>query len=905
MGRKRYARIEHQQTTTTTGGHGGAEIQRADGPGQAFAAVMAGMATPGSILALQRTIGNAAVNQLLRQQAAIASVHHTLMPAAFGPSVQRHTEGDQGIGHICSAACRHAVQRTTAESLPPTAPIGSAREMHVCGPECRHAGEYGLGQATVMRATAQAPTSAMPRIPLRRTAGRPLAVQRHSSFEHKMLGDVSPEDLKVLAAAANLDKKSGMALEKYGNGGAKEIRGPNGVIRKENVLHVLNQEIRRLNYFKNAAVRPDGTPMSGQEFQEHLRKQDKKDRMQSRLDEEGLSFGQARARIATPQGAQLKQDLTEINNNEWQVRIVSLPSQGGAAPLLISYGEMNTLADLYGSPQELIQADPTNRYEIVQGIRQQSIIKFLDMLREVEGANIVKKKFGMHLGEGFDDAIGSTGRGNGPLPMGELRLMGKIPGATGKQTGSADTSQSYVGGLARNACHFAPESWHSWADYHDKGRRLAASAYALRNPPNAVQPSQADLATADERENGALIYNGFGDHFLQDSYAAGHLINKTQIMLWLVKWLDAHPYQSDKETASEWRRIQPMAYNQPGLGVEANRYDASQVGTIKAKDPQSVENMKDPGGDAVQGRKDRFAALGLRIPSSLTPGDPAFDFLVAWQQAAATNEKQRTMTVDKAIARGFARDYVVASIAFKRLVADDVARVDGKGVKRQDLSAYTFTKIGKMSFVLNGDYVPKDATAFGALRADLGSANAGTKANAEQEYATKATNVTYAQFHKFLNSTLLQASSNVLHDHFCKNGVEVETGSGESLGRIYGDDAMLGKDSAKGVEYSGVTARTSRQAIFDLIEYGPNNAGHPIPAITDISKRFPTKAKLDNGSYGSLDQWHTDLEQLCNNTIFPDMKGKVTGSIKNIAATVSPEVSPKVSKDVHPGADVF
>ena len=904
MGHKRHASVEHQQTKTTTGGHSRAEVQRADVPGQAFAAVMAAVATPGNILALQRTIGNAAVNQLLRQQAAIAAVQRMPMPAAFGPSVQRRAEGDEGIGHICTAGCRHAVQRATENSLPVAAPVGSAPETHVCGPQCRHTAGHGASQATVMRATAHGHT---PRIPVRRTAGRPLSVQRHSSFEHKMLGDVSPEDLKVLASAANLDKKSGMALEKYGNGGAKEIRGPNGVIRKENVIHVLEQEIRRLNYFKSAAVQPNGTAMSGKEYQAHLRKQDKRDRAQNRLDEEGISAGQAQALFDNGQGAQLKQDLTEITNTEWQVRIVSLPSRDGSDPLLITYGEMNTLADLFGSPHELANADPKNRYQIVQGVRQQSLMKFLDMLREVEGANILKKKFGMHLGEGFDDAIGSTGRGNGPLPMGELRLMGKIPGAKGKKTGDEDTSQSYVGGLARNACHFAPESWHSWADYHDKGRKLATSAYDLRHPANGAQPSPADLTTADERENGAMIYNGYGDHFLQDSYAAGHLINKTQIMMWLVKWLDAHPFQSDKESATEWRRIQPMAYNQPGLGVEANRYDTTQVGAIKAKDPQSVENMKDPGGDATQGRKDRFAALGLRIPPSLTPGSPAFDMLVGWQHAAARNSKNRTMTVDEAIGptHGLAQNYVDASIAFKRLVEDDVARVEGKGIKRQDLSGKTFTAIRRMSFVLNNDYVPKDALAFGALRAGLGSANGVTKANAEQRYANKAMNVTYAQYHKFLNSTLLQASSNVLHDHFCKNGIEVETASGESLGRIYGDDAMLGKDSAKGVQYSGETARTSRQSIFDLIEYGPNDGGHPIPAVTDISARFPTKAKLDNGSYGSLDQWHTDLEKLCNNTIFPDMKGKVTGSIKNIAATVSSEVSPKVSKDVHPGADVF
>jgi len=378
-------------------------------------------------------------------------------------------------------------------------------------------------------------------------------------------------------------------------------------------------------------------------------------------------------------------------------------------------------------------------------------------------------------------------------------------------------------------------------------------------------------------------------------------------MQWFVKWLDAHPFQSDKESAAEWRKIQPMAYNQPGLGVEANRYDTTQVGAIRAKDPQSVENMKDPvvGGQA-QGRRDHFAALGLRIPPSLTPNSPAFNFLVEWQNAAATNSANRTMTVATATGPlGLAPRYVDASIAFKRLVEDDVARVEGKGIKRQDVSNKTFAEIRAMKFVLRPEYVPSNAAAFAAVRADLGSAVPGARANAERQYANKALNTTYAQYHKFLNSTLLQASTNVLHDHFCQNGIEVETASNVSLGRIYGDDRMLGKDSAKGVQYSGETARMSRQTIFNLIDYGPNNGAHPVPAVTAISARFPTKAKLDNGSYGSLDRWHQDLESLCNNTIFPDLKGKVTGSLKNVAATFSSKVSTQVSKDVHPGAEGF
>ncbi len=35
----------------------------------------------------------------------------------------------------------------------------------------------------------------------------------------------------------------------------------------------------------------------------------------------------------------------------------------------------------------------------------------------------------------------------------------------------------------------------------------------------------------------ARIYAGYADHFLQDSYAAGHLVNKTLVMQWYIEWL--------------------------------------------------------------------------------------------------------------------------------------------------------------------------------------------------------------------------------------------------------------------------------------------------------------------------------------------------------------------------------
>ena len=46
------------------------------------------------------------------------------------------------------------------------------------------------------------------------------------------------------------------------------------------------------------------------------------------------------------------------------------------------------------------------------------------------------------------------------------------------------------------------------------------------------------LAAGQDREKlrtRARIYTGYADHFLQDSYAAGHLVNKTLVMQWYIE----------------------------------------------------------------------------------------------------------------------------------------------------------------------------------------------------------------------------------------------------------------------------------------------------------------------------------------------------------------------------------
>lgn len=95
--------------------------------------------------------------------------------------------------------------------------------------------------------------------------------------------------------------------------------------------------------------------------------------------------------------------------------------------------------------------------------------------------------------------------------------------------------QRYFGLLTRNACHFAPYSWHRWARFHEE-----ASDHALAFHRGQTEKGPADDldTSADENLRQAWLENGYGDHFLQDSFAAGHLVNKTLVMQWFVDYVN-------------------------------------------------------------------------------------------------------------------------------------------------------------------------------------------------------------------------------------------------------------------------------------------------------------------------------------------------------------------------------
>ena len=253
-----------------------------------------------------------------------------------------------------------------------------------------------------------------------------------------------------------------------------------------------------------------------------------------------------------------------------------LPGSG----LVVTLGELNVLPDYLAHPAEIETAPEAFLLPLIQSIRSLNITE----LRRAAGS-------------GFRP--GPRPRLQGSLRYPRLRGLAEIGevlevDALGRRCGFAPW-KLYSSAVGRNAGHFAPVSWYRWRSYHLMARELIARSLA---------------AAGDDRERlrtRARIYAGYADHFLQDSYAAGHLVDKTLVMQWYVEWLaDARVPCLDRHVLTRMTTsMQPFLHDRdPQSVVEAPtlaaRIDAS--GVIGSSD---------------QERRDAYAAYLAMLGSSV------------------------------------------------------------------------------------------------------------------------------------------------------------------------------------------------------------------------------------------------------------------------------------------------
>lgn len=737
-------------------------------------------------------------------------------------------------------------------------------------------------------ARSRATTPRAPADPGREVPAEGLPVQRHSSWEHKLLGDANPQTLAKMGSWQDLITQTTTGGQQSGT---VQIGGVAGAVDKGQVMHVLVQEMARLKSWQDS---PPTAPSTADAM--HATRKD----------------------------------------DTFDVIVVRLPGPDG---LMITYGEMNTLADFYGDLDTMKTANPKHRRQIVQSVRKETFLRLKEIYdslsksltaqektsQDVVGAkalysasNLGKAKF---AGAATPDFISGVA-GQADLLAGDSPVIGQGTGARG------DTNK-YGATLARNACHFVPESWHAWAKQHGDARALALESWNryleakrlqdamavtdfAKRPLDQVE-AQSKLAVAkavsSRTANEALVANGFGDHYLQDSYASGHMINKTQIMQWYVQFIDKNDkwdYFKDKN----WRKVQQMAYRQdlaqPGQYDKANVRGATagNQNEAAARDPQSVES-------GVAGDwKARFDALGLQVPASLrTPGTDTRRVVEWWQGNAMRSIFGRSLTgadFGSAPVQGAA-----LQTALIQLIRDGVVRTTEAVTARGGYMAFTdqqiarahFTNFAKTKLVLREDYIPSGS----GKRAKFRSALAQSSRGDDAAYQKMAASVTYGDYLEFIKSGFLQKSTNALHDTFCQRGLKVTNQAGGVAFKVYGDDRMFNEGSSAGVTHSAETANMSRDSILSIINSGADGG----TSTASILARLPSHVELDvagNPVTEDIATWHNSsqpgrLHDLCDSVVFPQMSWSLMQ--KAVPGIAGSDLG-KISRDegVH-GADAF
>jgi hypothetical protein len=283
---------------------------------------------------------------------------------------------------------------------------------------------------------------------LRSQGHEPVAVQRHSSWEHALIGDTKPQDLAQAVGEGDV------------NAGNRE--------------HLLREELRRMQFF-------------------HL-------------------------------------DPTRDPTGEFpDIRWIQLKQ----SQLWLSYGELTALPDYLANPTYADYMDQESLIPVLQRLRQAIQDKVEDRLPRDDGFDA--------YGESPADAEPERQQGQAD----EGGVSGVVSAAAG-EVNAVDAATAWLGSerhkavLSRNACHFAPYSWERWRHFHNQARQLAAEYHRTDPWANTATPKGNVSAAGDGPGRDAVVNNGFGDHYLQDSFAAGHLANKTLIMQWFVQYLRDH-----------------------------------------------------------------------------------------------------------------------------------------------------------------------------------------------------------------------------------------------------------------------------------------------------------------------------------------------------------------------------
>ncbi|HEX4087304.1 MAG TPA: DUF4157 domain-containing protein [Trebonia sp.] len=193
------------------------------------------------------------------------------------------------------------------------------------------------------------------------------------------------------------------------------------------------------------------------------------------------------------------------------------PVRLSGSGLVVTLGELNVLADYLGRPEDIESAPLPFLGPLIQSMRSWSVAE----LARPAGAGGVLGPRPAALPRLLPGSLRYPLLG--PLAeTAEIAAISKL----GRRNGFGPASR-YSAVLARNAGHFAPFSWYRWHSFHCAARALIARSAAETGAERAALRLRG------------RTWAGYADHFLQDSFAAGHLINKTLVIQWYIEWLAA------------------------------------------------------------------------------------------------------------------------------------------------------------------------------------------------------------------------------------------------------------------------------------------------------------------------------------------------------------------------------
>ncbi|MEV6491376.1 DUF4157 domain-containing protein [Actinoplanes sp. NPDC051633] len=259
--------------------------------------------------------------------------------------------------------------------------------------------------------------------------------------------------------------------------------------------------------------------------------------------------------------------------------------QLAGSSLWVSNGELNALADYLPDPSA---ADTMTREELVPVLQ-----KMRSGIRGAAGA-----EFGLR---------GKSMEGMATHWMEFITEAGGEVKALDEATAGQGTNR-YAGLLTRNACHFAPFSWHRWEQYHNEAVEEAKAHFASRSQ---TAPLKDIPKGTEEHARQAILKNGYGDHFLQDSFAAGHLVNKTLVMQWWIDYLNQATLIIPGTDLAIIRRGQPdpdvmarmASARQTGIAGQSLYGNTPTSGPTNRDDRESGTSAIDP--QTAQERRDR------------------------------------------------------------------------------------------------------------------------------------------------------------------------------------------------------------------------------------------------------------------------------------------------------------